>query len=109
MAGSRIAAGDLLIPCLAAAHTDPGIHGAGSLASHRAHLAFGTGAHGCPAKETARLIVETAVDVLPHRLIEIRSGAPDTALRWQPSLWGAVPAGLPTVFRPSFPRPILPA
>ncbi|MEV8311145.1 cytochrome P450 [Streptomyces flavidovirens] len=103
-AGCRIAAGDLLIPCLAAANTDPAIHGAGNLGTNRAHLAFGTGAHGCPAKEAARLIVETAVDVLLRRLNEVRPGVADTDLRWRPSLWGAAPASLPTLFQSSRPQ-----
>lgn len=99
-AGCRIRAGDLLIPCLAAANTDPGIQEAGTL-GNRAHLAWGTGAHACPAKEAARLIAEAAVDVLLRRLIDIRPGVPDAALHWQPSLWGAAPMGLPAVFTPT--------
>ncbi|MCP3818488.1 cytochrome P450 [Streptomyces sp. A3M-1-3] len=101
-AGCRIRAGDLLIPCLAAANTDPGVQGAGDSAfGNRAHLAWGTGAHGCPAKDPARLIVETAVDVLLHRLPEIRPAVPDAGLQWRPSLWRGAPAGLPVAF-PAF-------
>lgn len=97
LAGCRIRAGDLVIPCLAAANTDPCLQET-PLSYTRAHLAWGTGAHGCPAKDTARLITETAIEVLLDRLPDVRPVLPDAALRRGPSLWCAAPAELPAVF-----------
>ncbi|MCX5610953.1 cytochrome P450 [Streptomyces sp. NBC_00047] len=104
-AGCRVRAGDLLIPCLAAANTDLRVHGAQNLGS-RAHLAWGTGSHGCPAKDVARSIAETAVDVLLRRLGQLRPGVHATAPPRQPSLWSGAPDELPVVFAPV--RPVRP-
>ncbi|WP_157839072.1 cytochrome P450 [Streptomyces flavidovirens] len=97
LAGCRIRAGDLVIPCVAAANTDPCLQDA-PLSHTRAHLAWGTGAHGCPAKDTARLITETAIEVLLDRLPGVRPALPDAVLRRRPSLWCGAPAELPVVF-----------
>ncbi|MGW2020314.1 cytochrome P450 [Streptomyces sp. NPDC001927] len=101
-AGYRVRAGDLLIPCLAAAHADLLVHSSHD-AGTRAHLAWGTGSHGCPAKDVARSIVETAVDVLLSRLSPVRAGVPDSDLRWQPTLWRGTPDALPVAFPPPLP------
>ncbi|WP_156722180.1 cytochrome P450 family protein [Streptomyces apocyni] len=100
-AGRSVRAGDLLIPCLAAANTDPALQSAAASGS-RAHLAWGTGAHGCPAKDVARTLVETAVDAMLRRQPEVHLGVPENALPWRPSLWCGAPARLPVVF-PAFP------
>lgn len=96
LAGCPIRAGDLLIPCLAAANTDPELRDT-PLSRTRAHLAWGTGSHGCPAKDAARLITETALEVLLNRLPDLRPDLPDAALR-RPSLWRGAPAELPVAF-----------
>ncbi|MEV6999017.1 cytochrome P450 [Streptomyces sp. NPDC093982] len=100
LAGHPIRAGDLLIPCLAAANTDPAIHGGGGAArtSNRAHLSWGTGAHGCPAKDLARLIAETAVDAALRRLPEPRPVHSGSARAAQRSMWSSGPAELPVEF-----------
>lgn len=103
-AGCRVRAGDLLIPCLAAANTELLAHGSHDQGS-RAHLAWGTGSHGCPAKDAARSIVETAVDVLLRRLHHVRPGVGDTAPHRQPSLWSSTPEALPVEFAPIPPGP----
>ncbi|MFD7256544.1 cytochrome P450 [Streptomyces sp. NPDC059874] len=107
-AGCEVRAGDLLIPCLTAANTDLLVHDAGDL-GRRAHLSWGTGSHGCPAKEAARSIAETAVDVLMRRLRLVRPGDRDTAVRRQPSLWSGTPDTLPVAFAPIRPGPNAPA
>ncbi|SOE07528.1 cytochrome P450 [Streptomyces sp. Ag109_G2-15] len=96
LAGHPIRQGDLVIPCLAAANTDPELEGA-TASRTRAHLAWGTGTHGCPAKDAARLISETALEVLLDRLAGLRPVLPDSALR-HPSLWCGAPAELPVTF-----------
>lgn len=96
LAGRHIRHGDLVIPCLTAANTDPAL-GTGTAVRTRAHLAWGTGAHGCPAKETARLITATALEVLLERLTDLSSTLTDSAVRHS-SLWSGCPAELPAFF-----------
>ncbi|MFF1809621.1 cytochrome P450 [Streptomyces sp. NPDC058251] len=104
-AGHAVRAGDLLIPCLAAANNDPAILGGRAVhTSGRAHLAWGTGAHGCPAKDMARLIAETAVDVALRRLGEPRLDTPGSATVSRQSLWCSGPAELPVAFTPVHPE-----
>ncbi|MFC7265090.1 cytochrome P450 [Streptomyces lutosisoli] len=104
-AGHAIHAGDLLIPCLVAANTDPAIHGSGAVHTRtRAHLAWGTGAHGCPAKDMARLIAEAAMDVALRRLAELRPAIPDSVVATRQSLWCSGPVALPVVFSPTDPE-----
>lgn len=100
LAGYRISAGDLVVPSLAAANADLGLRST-SLSRTRAHLAWGTGAHGCPAKDEARMIVETAVEVLVNRIPDLHPARADVALRRRPSPWCGAPAELPVVFSPS--------
>ncbi|MFP3992499.1 cytochrome P450 [Streptomyces sp. E11-3] len=98
-AGCAVRAGDLLVPCLAAANTDPAFQSAAA-SGNRAHLAWGTGAHGCPAKDVGRVMAETAVDAMLRRLPEVHPGVPESALPWRPSLWCGAPARLPVAFPP---------
>ncbi|MEV3992636.1 cytochrome P450 [Streptomyces sp. NPDC049837] len=102
LAGCRIRAGDLVIPCLAAANADPQLRDT-PVSRTRAHVAWGTGAHGCPAKDTARVITESAVEVLLDRLPGLRPAAPEAALLRRPSPWSGAPAELPVVFSPDGP------
>ncbi|MEU5539412.1 hypothetical protein [Streptomyces sp. NPDC020362] len=96
LAGYRMHAGDLVIPCLAAANADPELQDTPALRT-RAHLAWGTDSHGCRAEDAARPITETAVEVLLNRLPGIRPGIPDAALR-RPSPWCGAPAPVAVVF-----------
>ncbi|MEU6285700.1 cytochrome P450 [Streptomyces sp. NPDC047028] len=96
LAGHRIQAGDLVIPCLSAANAE--LAQQDTPVSHtRAHLAWGTGTHGCPAKDAARIITEGALTVLLDRLHDIRLIRADAAPH-SSSLWSGAPAKLPVVF-----------
>ncbi|MGV9314840.1 cytochrome P450 [Streptomyces sp. NPDC003691] len=104
LGGQPIRAGDLVLPGLGAANTDPGIRPDGRAgAENAAHLSFGGGAGRCPypAPLLADVIARTAVDTLLERL-------PDTVLAtdaaepvWRPSVRSRGLAALPVRFTPA--------
>ncbi|RKS08226.1 cytochrome P450 [Nocardiopsis sp. Huas11] len=71
-AGARIGRGEPMLFGLSAAHADRsavrGGDDAGALAGNRSHLAWGAGAHRCPASAFARELVRTAIDIAVDRL-----------------------------------------
>ncbi|MER5639763.1 cytochrome P450 [Kitasatospora sp. NPDC002227] len=117
LGGQYISAGDLLVLGLAGANADPAVHGAGGPnAGHignRAHLAWGAGRHVCPAQHPARLIVETAVETLLHRLPDLQLAVPANELSWRPSPWSRALVSLPVLYSaftpPRTPAPERPA
>lgn len=103
LGGQRIAAGDMLVLGLAAANADPAVLGAtpaapGALGGNRAHLAWGAGEHVCPAQQPARIIVETAVETLLHRLPDLQLAVPAQDLTWRPSPWSRALTALPVLY-----------
>ncbi|WP_245205121.1 cytochrome P450 [Kitasatospora sp. RG8] len=103
LGGQYISAGDMLVLGLAAANADPAAQGAasaahGSLGGNRAHLAWGAGRHVCPAQHPARIIVETAVETLLHRLPDLQLAVPPGELAWRPSPWSRALVGLPVLY-----------
>lgn len=96
--------GDAVLLAVGAAASDPRIRGEGSWdgLGNRAHLAWGAGAHRCPAPRQARLIVRTAVETLLRRVEPVLAvGGQD--IRWAPDLRFRRPESLPVIFRPSGP------
>ncbi|WP_256178182.1 cytochrome P450 [Kitasatospora aureofaciens] len=103
LGGQYISAGDMLVLGLAAANADPAAQGVasaaqGSLGGNRAHLAWGAGRHVCPAQHPARIIVETAVETLLHRLPDLQLAVPPSELSWRPSPWSRALLGLPVLY-----------
>ncbi|MFJ2863039.1 cytochrome P450 [Kitasatospora sp. NPDC087314] len=103
LGGQYISAGDMLVLGLAAANADPAAQGLasaaqGSLGGNRAHLAWGAGRHVCPAQHPARIIVETAVETLLHRLPDLQLAVPPNDLGWRPSPWSRALLGLPVLY-----------
>lgn len=104
LGGQYISAGDMLVLGLAAANADPAAQGPasaiahGALGGNRAHLAWGAGRHVCPAQHPARIIVETAVETLLHRLPDLQLAVPAGELAWRPSPWSRALAGLPVLY-----------
>ncbi|MFI6153941.1 cytochrome P450 [Kitasatospora sp. NPDC051170] len=103
LGGQHIAAGDMLVLGLAAANADPAVLGGasaaqGSLGGNRAHLAWGAGEHVCPAQHPARIIVETAVETLLHRLPDLQLAVPAHDLTWRPSPWSRALTALPVLY-----------
>ncbi|MFD7989000.1 cytochrome P450 [Kitasatospora indigofera] len=120
LGGQYITEGDMLVLGLAAANADPAAQGAApdsgstlrdgtGLAGNRAHLAWGAGKHVCPAQEPARLIVETAVETLLHRLPDLQLAVPVHELAWRPSPWSRALVSLPVLYSAfTPPRPAAP-
>ncbi|WP_395294904.1 cytochrome P450 [Kitasatospora hibisci] len=103
LGGQYISAGDMLVLGLAAANADPAAQGAsaaaqGTLGGNRAHLAWGAGRHVCPAQHPARIIVETAVETLLHRLPDLQLAVPPHDLAWRPSPWSRALVSLPVLY-----------
>ncbi|RAJ38527.1 cytochrome P450 [Kitasatospora sp. SolWspMP-SS2h] len=108
LGGQYISAGDLLVLGLAGANDDPSAHGPDGLSGNRAHLAWGAGRHVCPAKDPARLIVETAIETLLHCLPDLQLAVPAHELTWRPSPWSRALTSLPVLysaFTPPRPAP----
>ncbi|GAA1869528.1 hypothetical protein [Myceligenerans crystallogenes] len=91
--------GDAVLLGVGALGSDPGLRAQGDTSGSRAHLAFGAGAHACPAPRLARLIVRTAVETLHHRLTPTLALRPEE-LRWTPDLRFRLLEALPVVFHP---------
>ncbi|MFE7194572.1 cytochrome P450 [Kitasatospora sp. NPDC057541] len=103
LGGQYISRGDMLVLGLAAANADPaaqapGAAGHAALGSNRAHLAWGAGKHVCPAQHPARIIVETAVETLLHRLPDLQLAVPAHELAWRPSPWSRALVSLPVLY-----------
>jgi len=98
LGGQYISAGDMLVLGLAAANADPAVLGSDGIAGNRAHLAWGAGKHVCPAQHPARLIVETAVETLLHRLPDLQLAVPAHELAWRPSPWSRALVALPVLY-----------
>ncbi|MFD5082906.1 cytochrome P450 [Kitasatospora sp. NPDC058201] len=103
LGGQYISRGDMLVLGLAAANADPaaqgtGTPGHGALGGNRAHLAWGAGKHVCPAQQPARIIVETAVETLLHRLPDLQLAVPPSELAWRPSPWSRALVSLPVLY-----------
>lgn len=104
--------GDAMLLAVGALGSDPSIRGAGPWdgSGSGAHLAFGVGAHACPAPHLARLIVRTAAETL-HRRITPALALQADELRWAPEVRFRLLEELPVVFRPEqpdLPEPFVP-
>ncbi|MGW4803867.1 cytochrome P450 [Kitasatospora sp. NPDC004272] len=111
LGGQYISRGDMLVLGIAGANDDPAVHGPNDLSGNRAHLAWSAGRHVCPAKDPARLIVETAIETLLHCLPDLQLAVPAHELEWRPSPWSRALASLPVLYsafappRPTDPVP----
>lgn len=99
--GKLVQRGDAMLLAVGAVGSDPSIRGEspwdGSGGS--AHLAFGVGAHSCPAPHLARLIVRTAAETL-HRRLTLKLAVGPEELRWAPDFRFRLLEALPVAFRP---------
>lgn len=101
LGGQHLKAGDLLILGLAPGNLDPEVrpHTGTAVRGNQAHLAFSSGPHECPGQGVGQAIIETAVEVLIHRLPGLRLTADpaqltDTASTWETRL-DHLPVGFP--------------
>ena len=100
LGGQHLKEGDLLVLGLTAGNLDPEIRpDAGvSLQGNQSHLAFSGGAHECPGQDIGQAIIETAVDVLLHRLPGLQLTVPTDELTSTASTWEARLDALPVKF-----------
>jgi cytochrome P450 len=106
LGGRTIKAGDVVIVGLAGASADPRVRASvhGDSGGNHAHLAFGTGDHGCPhpAPELAEVIAQTAIEVLLDRLPDVRLAVPVDELQWRPAFHVRGLTALPVHFTPAY-------
>lgn len=107
LAGQPVRQGDALILGFAAANADPRVHGDDewSELGNRAHLAWSTGPHACPAQAAGRVIVRTAVESALHHLPGLHLTVPAEELGRLESPWTRCPASLPVTFTPATAAP----
>lgn len=83
---------------IAAINTDPALHPTGQVPTgNRAHLAFGAGAHACPASRPARLIATVALETLLDHVPEVELDD-QQPLRWRPGPFHRALSALPVRF-----------
>ncbi|MRH87332.1 cytochrome P450 [Nocardia sp. SYP-A9097] len=87
---------------MAACNNDPEIR-SGDFTGNRAHLAFSTGPHACPARSVGYMIVQDAIDQLLDALPDMKLAVPKSALRWRPGPFHRALSSLPVSFPPSPP------
>lgn len=98
--GTRIRQGDLLIVSPAGANSDHARFGgrdqrSAYVESNASHLAWGSGAHECPATGLATAIVQGGVERLWTRMDDLHLTHPDRPTRWSPSIIVRIPESLP--------------
>ncbi|MFE6488496.1 cytochrome P450 [Streptomyces sp. NPDC057757] len=100
LGGLHVKEGDLLVLGLTAGNLDPEIRPDPdvSLYGNQSHLAFSGGPHECPGQNIGQAIIETAVDVLLHRLPGLRLAVPSEELTSTASTWEARLDSLPVEF-----------
>ncbi|MEU9127805.1 hypothetical protein AB0D08_06765 [Kitasatospora sp. NPDC048540] len=102
LGGCRISRGQLVIISFAASGSDPATRPSDPAAAvgHRAHLAWGTGNHECPAQDLASEIVSIALSRLLVHIPDLQLAIPRDDLVWGPPLVVRGPASLPVTFTP---------
>ncbi|MFL1898723.1 cytochrome P450 [Streptomyces tauricus] len=100
LGGHRLQEGDLLVLGLTAGNIDPEIRPDVGVSVHgnQSHLAFSGGPHECPGQNIGQAIIETAVDVLLHRLPGLRLAVTPEELTATASTWEARLDRLPVQF-----------
>ena len=86
LAGTRIAAGDVVYVSYVAAGHDPHHYPDPDRIdldrSPSGHLAFGWGPHRCPATSLVMIVLEAVFTQLPQRLPGLRLGVPKDSVHW---------------------------
>ncbi|WP_433334897.1 cytochrome P450 [Spirillospora sp. CA-294931] len=97
--GVRLPADQPVVISFAAANTDPA-QAAASRTGNRAHLAWSSGPHACPAKSHARLIASVALERLLDRVPDMELAVPADQLTWRPGPFHRALTSLPVEFPP---------
>ncbi|MFD8864494.1 cytochrome P450 [Streptomyces sp. NPDC059590] len=105
LGGRLIRTGDLVVLGLAAANADPLLWPAAPVGygGNHSHVAFSVGEYGCPVggPETARIIAETAIEVLLDRVPDLTLAVAPDELRWSDPFWYRSLESLPVTFTPT--------
>jgi cytochrome P450 len=101
--GTVLPPGEPVVISFAAANADPATDGART--GNRAHLAFSSGAHGCPVPQMALLLASTAIERVVERLPGLTLACPVEQLPWRASPFSRGLSALPVTFPPA---PVLP-
>lgn len=99
--GYLLPADQPVVISMAAANNDPALTEGvpeGRLTGNRAHLAWSTGPHTCPARSHAYLIAETAITYLLDALPETDLARPAAELTWRPGPFHRALEALPVIF-----------
>ncbi|WP_433672934.1 cytochrome P450 [Nocardia sp. CA-136227] len=86
---------------ITACNNDPAV--SGDHTGNRSHLAWGSGAHTCPAQPIASIIAREALDQLLDALPDIKLAVPLAELPWRTSTFHRAPVRVPVTFPPSLP------
>ncbi|MGW4350985.1 cytochrome P450 [Nocardia sp. NPDC004582] len=86
---------------ITACNTDPAV--SGDHTGNRSHLAWGSGAHTCPAQPIASIIAREALDQLLDALPDITLAIPLAELPWRSSAFHRAPLRVPVTFPASLP------
>ena len=100
LGGQAVAAGDAVVPAVAAANADRAVRAADpwEQVDARFHLTWGTGAHACPAHRTAPVITRTVVGHFLARVADMELTVPPADVVPVRSAWVRHPAELPVRF-----------
>ncbi len=106
LAGTTVQQGDLLVLSLGAANCDHERFGGRDgrsryIEDNASHLAWGGGAHECPAQGLATSIVRGGVERLWTRLDDIHLTRPEQPTQWSPSIIVRIPVRLDVSFDPA--------
>jgi cytochrome P450 len=111
LGGRHIEAGDMIVLSLGGANHDPRLR-AGPIrerytVSNDAHVAFGTGAHRCPApaRLLGEMITTIAIERLAMRCPHMTRADPEQPLSWGPSFVVRALTALHVTFIASYPGP----
>ncbi|WP_277212999.1 hypothetical protein [Isoptericola croceus] len=101
LGGQPIAAGDAIVPAVAAANADGAVQATDpwEQVDSRFHLTWGVGAHACPAHRTAPLITRLVVGHFLSRVTEMELTVAPIEVEPVRSAWTRYPRELPVRFR----------
>jgi cytochrome P450 len=101
LGGVVVEAGTPLVISFAAANSDPALKDARLARSKEAHLAWGAGAHSCPAKSPAQVIALAAIEAILNALPDLTLAVPARELQWRPGPFHRALEALPVQFTPT--------
>ncbi|WP_407317128.1 cytochrome P450 [Isoptericola halotolerans] len=101
LGGQPIAAGDAVVPAVAAANADGAVQASDpwEQVDSRFHLTWGVGAHACPAHRAAPLLTRLVVGHFVGRVAEIELAVAPEEIVPVRSAWSRYPRELPVRFR----------